>query len=178
MSTLGSPALPYGLRDVKITPYNADGTLGTSVDLPVMQTLSWSETEEFNDLRGDDQLQATRGRGANVEWDLEAGGISLEALAVLTGATVTNTGTAPSRIKTLAKTSGQVRPYFKIEGQAIGDTGGDVHVVIWRARVNDNVEGEFADGEFFVTSCSGVGLPDATGRVWNIVHNETATAIS
>ena len=43
-------ALPYGIRDIKITPYTdaAATTLAvTSIDLPNARTLSFSETEEF-----------------------------------------------------------------------------------------------------------------------------------
>ena len=43
---------------------------------PHMQTLTFGETEEYEELRGDDKLVATHGKGAQVEWDLEAGGIS------------------------------------------------------------------------------------------------------
>lgn len=170
--------LPYGMRDVKVTPYSDAGVLGTAVDLPAMQTMSFGESEEFSELRGDDELKAVRGRGAVVNWDLEAGGISLEAWAVLAGGTVASTGTTPSQIKSLAKDSGDVRPYFKAEGQAISDSGGDFHAIIYKARANGDIEGELADGEFWVTSCSGIGLPDATGQLYKLVQNETATAIT
>lgn len=169
--------LPYGMRDVKLTPYTVAGVLGTAVDLPAMQTLSFGESEEFAELRGDDQLQAVRGRGAVVNWDLEAGGISLEAWAVLAGGTLTSTGTTPAQVKKLAKVNIDVRPYFKAEGQAISDSGGDFHAVIYKCRANGDIEGELADGEFWVTSCSGIGLPDSTGKLYDLIQNETAAAI-
>lgn len=171
--------LPYGLRDVKLTPYNADGiTLGTSVDLPASQTLSFSEAEEFAEIRGDDALLAVRGQGPSVEWDLESGGISLPAYIVLAGGTLTSSGTTPAQIQKVAKAGTQARPYFKIEGQAISDSGGDFHVIIWKARVNDTIEGEFGDGAFFVTSCSGIGLPDNAGKLYDLIQNETAVAVT
>lgn len=174
---LTDPALPYGLRDVKLTPINSDGSLGTSVDLPVSQTLSFSEAEEFEELRGDDRLVAVHGQGPTVEFDLEAGGISLEAWQVLTGGTLSETGVTPSQIKALTKKTSESRPYFRIEGQSINDVDGDTHVVIYKAKVTENLEGEFADGSFFVTSCSGQGIGDADENLYTITWNETSASI-
>ena len=96
--TLPTP-LPYGMRDLKLTAYAdaAGSTLGTTVlDLPNMRTLSFSETEEFEELRGDDRVVTTRGRGAVVEWELEAGGLSLDVWKALSGGTITDSGTTPN----------------------------------------------------------------------------------
>lgn len=177
-------ALPYGIRDCKITPYidAAGTTLGAeSVDLPNMQTFSFSETEEFQELRGDDRIVTTRGRGAQVEWSLEAGGISLEAWAIFTGGEIIESGTTPNRKTILRKKGSDSRPFFRVEGQAISDSGGDIHTVVYRCRCNDSIEGEFADGEFFVTSISGLGLPlldDSNDLLYDFVQNEQKTAVS
>ncbi len=175
---LTDPMLPYGLRDVKLTPINSDGSLGTAVDLPVSQTLSFSESEEFQELRGDDRLVAVHGQGPTIEFDLEAGGISLEAWQVMTGGDLEELGATPNQTKALTKLVTQSRPYFRIEGQSINDVDGDTHVVIYKAKITDNLEGEFTDGEFFVTSCSGQGLGDDTDRLYTITWNETTSSIT
>lgn len=174
-------SLPYGMRDVKLTRYDdASGSVlgAESIDLPNMQTFSFSESEEFTELRGDDSLVAIHGQGAQVEWDLEAGGISLQAWEILTGGTVTEEGLTPNRTWRLRKRSHDARPYFRAEGQAISDSGGDMHGIVYRCKANDTIEGEFADGEFFITSASGQGLPLLdTDILYDFVQNETATAI-
>jgi hypothetical protein len=176
--------LPYGLRDVKITPYTdaAATTLGTSVDLPVGRTFSFSEAEEFTELRGDDKVVATRGQGSTVEFELESGGISLDAWKVLSGGTLTSTGTAPAQSKKLSKKSTDARPYFKVEGQIISDSGGDVHCVLPKCKVTDSLEGEFSDGEFMLTNASGTAIGSTlTGQedvVYEMTQNETAVAIT
>jgi fibronectin type III domain protein len=178
-------ALPYGMRDLKLTRYtDAVGTVlgSTSVDLPYMQTLSWSETEEFQTLRGDDKVIAIRGQGALVEWELEAGGIDFAAWEILTGGTVILSGLTPNRTWTLRKRSTNYRPYFKVVGRALSESGGDMLAVIYRCRANDTIEGEFADGEFFVTSASGQGLPlindDVNDLLYDMVLRETAATLS
>lgn len=179
---LTNTPLPYGLRDVKLTPYTTGGTLGTPVDLPNSRTFSFSEAEEFTELRGDDQVVTTRGQGASVEWDLEAGGLSFDALKVMVGGTIVETGVTPNQKKVFTKKADDARPFFKVEGQAISDSGGDLHCVLDRCRMTGSLEGEFSDGEFFLTSGSGVALPSQLasriGTLYEFVQNETVTAIT
>lgn len=175
--------LPYGIRDIKLTPYTdtAGTTLAaTSVDLPYGRTLSFSEAEEFTTLRGDDKVIATHGQGPLIEWELESGGISLDALKVIAGGTVTESGTTPNRKTQMDKRGTDQRPYFKVEGQAISDSGGDVHCVIYRCKVTENIEGSFTDGEFFLTAGSGQGLPQlgSDDLLYSFIQNESVTAIA
>ena len=177
-------ALPFGLRDIKLTPLGTDGaTPGTPVDLPAARTLSFSDTEEFEELRGDDTVQGSHGSGPVNEWELEAGGISLEAYAVMAGGTVTTEGVTPNEKKTYRKLITDARPYFKIEGQAINDNGGDLHGIIYRAKADGSLEGTMEDSTFLLTSASGKGYgsledEDWEGAVYDFVHNETAVSIS
>ena len=178
-------ALPFGLRDVKLTPYTnaAATTLGTPVDLPNARTFSFAEVEEFEDLRGDDRLVASHGSGPNVEWELEGGGISFEAGAVMYGGTVVESGVAGTDLKkTWTKKVTDSRPYFKVEGQSISDSGGDLHCVVYRCKATGNLEGEFGDGQFFLTGASGIGyaslMAESLDTVWEFVQNEEETAIS
>lgn len=176
---LPATALPYGLRDVRLTPYDAAGVAGTPVDLPVSQTFSFEETEEFQELRGDDRLVAVRGSGPVVNWSLTAGGITLAAYKVLTGGTLTSSGATPAEKNVFSKKGADSRPYFKVEGQAISDSGGDVHCVLTRCKVTGNLSGEFTDGEFFISECDGQALPDpTTDVVYEFTQNETAVAIA
>lgn len=174
--------LPYGIRDIKVTPVSGAGVVGTAVDLPNARTLSFSEAEEFEELEGDDKIVAVRGQGASIEWELEAGGISIEAYAVINGGTVANTGSTPNQVKTYIKKATDARPDFKIEGQALSESGGDFHVIIWRAKATEGVEGELSSGEFFLTAASGQGLPSkTTGQIddlYKFTQNETTTAIT
>ena len=176
--------LPYGIRDIKLTAYtDAAGTTlsNNSVDLPNARTLSFSDTEEFNELRGDDRVVATHGNGTSCEWELESGGLPFEAFKIMAGGTITESGSSPTQKKIFAKKVTDQRPYFKIEGQAISDSGGDVHVELHRCKATGELSGEFADGEFFLTSASGVALAMPSGpledEIYRFVFNETITAI-
>jgi hypothetical protein len=179
-----SDALPYGVRDIKLTQYtDAVGTTlnTTSVDLPYIQTLNFTEAEEFQELRGDDKLITTRGRGSQVNWSLESGGLPVYAWAILTGGSVTETGTTPNRINELRKSATAARPFFRIDGKIVSDTGGDVLVRIYRCRTTGDVQANFAGGEFTTSQISGVGLPlldDTNDLIYSIFRRETAATLT
>lgn len=175
--------LPFGLRDVKITPYTdlTATVLGASIDLPNSRTLSFAEVEDFTELRGDDSVVATHGNGPGVEWELEGGGVSFEIVAAMYGGTISSTGTTPNQVKKIEKDITDQRPYFKIEGQSISDNGGDMHAVIHRCKATDNLTGTMGDGEWFLMGASGIGMKSLAAatlnKVWAWVQNETITAI-
>lgn len=174
---IGFIALPFGLRDVKLRPLTGE-TAGASVDLPNSRTFSFTESEAFEELRGDDGLVALHGSGPTVSWDLEGGGTSFEAIKTMFGGTIIETGTTPNQIKTLRKLGTDQRPYFQVEGQAISDSGGDFHIVVYRCKADGDLSGTMADGSFMLTGASGRGLPRASdSRAWDFVQNESATAI-
>lgn len=177
-------ALPFGLRDIKLIPYtDASATVlqASMVDLPYARTLSFTEAEDFEDLRGDDELVTSHGSNAWVEWELESGGISLEAWAILSGGEVTVSGVTPNVVKRYRKRTTTQKPSFMLIGQSISDSGGDVHCVMYRCKVTDNLEGEFGDNAFFLTAGSGMGYgsrrPGEDGLLYDFVQNETITSI-
>jgi hypothetical protein len=177
-------ALPYGLRDTKITPYTtaANTTLGASADYPNARSMSFSESEDYEELRGDDKVIAIVGKGASVEWEMEHGGINVPTYKLMAGGTTATTGTTPAQVTTYTKKVTDARPYFKAEGQAISDLGGDFHTILYRCKASDSLEGELADGSFWLTGASGLALPALlTGKVdvlYEFVLNETAVAIT
>ena len=164
---------PFGLRDIKVLPFPT----GSAVDLPYGMTMTFKEVLTSGELRGDDATQAIVAITDKLEWELEAGGISLEAWAVLTGRTITAAGTTPSQTNTITANAGDVYPYFKLYGKSVGDGTDDVHILIQKAKCTGAIEGEFKDGEFWVTKASGVAVDDGSNGVYDIVQNETSTAL-
>lgn len=175
-------SLPFGLRDVKIYPFlDALGTIlaNEGFDLPNAQTFSFKDTEDFTDLRGDDELVATHGNGASVQWTLEAGGIALQIWAIFTGGQIIESGVAPNRTITLRKCSDDARPYFQVRGLVMSDSGGDMTGVVYRAKCNGDISGTFADGQFFVTAADGIGLAiPGTKLLYDLIQHETRTFLS
>jgi hypothetical protein len=171
-------SLPYGLRDLVVTPFLENGDVGTPVDFPNARTLSFEENEDFEELRGDDRVVANRGQGPTVSWEIEGGGISLEAYVAINGGTLTVSGVTPNVVRTYKKRTTDAKPRFRAEGQAYSESGGDFHPVLYNCKATDGVSGELSDGAFWLTGASGTGIGDPdTGEVYDFVENETATPI-
>lgn len=189
---LSPTVIPYGMRQIQITKFtDASATAysaGATVPLPYSQTLTFAEAEDFQEMRGDDQLVTVHGKGPVVNWELEAGGISLEAYAAFAGGQVTTGGVSPNTWKEYTKWTSDAtdstkftRPFVKLEGRAISDSGGDFHTVIFRARATDDLKGEMKDGEFWSTGTKGQGLgsfvPADLNKAYTFRQNETPVVI-
>lgn len=162
----------FGLRQITLVSIPA----GTTVALPAAQTLSFKEVLTSGELRGNDATVAIAAFLDKVEWSLEAGGLSFDAIKAMTGRTVTASGTTPNQKNVITAKAGDAYPYFKIYGKVINDDGSDLHCLIYKAKLTDGLEGEWKDGEFFIQSASGVGVDDGT-KIYDLVHNETATTV-
>jgi hypothetical protein len=183
-------ALPFGLRDIQIVPYPslAATDFGTTlVDLPNAQTFSFTEKEDYTELRGDDVLVTSHGQGAQLDCSLESGGISMDAYKAINGGQIIETGVTPNQIRRYRKLSTDQRPFFAVIGKAISDSGGDLHAVVYRARATGDIAGEFKDGEFFVPSADITGFPcfvagslggaEISGALYDFVQHETIATI-
>jgi len=163
---------PFGLHDVKVT--NIGGT--TQVDLPVAQKLTVKLNFKSGILSGDDLTKAVTSFPVDGDWELEAGGITPAALAILTGIAVTAAGTTPNQTNTQKFMAGSQMPYFKIYGQSLGDGIDDIHVKLYKCKITE-FDGEWSDGNFFVTKCKGKAVDDGTNGIWQVVQNETSATL-
>jgi hypothetical protein len=174
-------ALPFGLRQVKLTPISAAGVLipAQSVLLPASRTFSFTDTEDFETLEGDDRTVASHGAGPTVDWELEGGGISFAVWSILSGGTITETGTTPATVRKYTKKTTDQRPYFQAQGRAISDNGGDFGMVVYNCKADSDLEASLANGEFLLTSAKGKGYGDAaTANLYDFLQNETAAALT
>jgi hypothetical protein len=174
----GNP-YPYGIRQITLTPYvDAQGTVlaNVSYPLPVAMTLGFSETEQYDELRGDDVLVAVHGRGAQVDWSLEAGGLPITPWSIITGGMVVEEGVSPNRKVRLRKSGDDQRPYFRIDGRSVSDSGGSVVCRLYRCKANGRIQADMRGGSFTTSNIDGIGLPlvnDAARWLYEFTELET-----
>src|SRR4030067_713563 len=124
---------PFGLRDVKIYALTLPSTYAAGVDLPASRTFSFAPEITSESLEGDDQVVAVHSFEGSGTWDLEAGGIGLDALALLNGGTTSDSNTTPNVVSYMDVLTTTTRPYFGVIGRAISDSG-DAHIQIFKAK--------------------------------------------
>lgn len=174
--TLSGYALPYGLRQVKLVPLDNTGAEvpSSAVFLPASRTFSFKETEDFEELKGDDKTIASHGAGPVVEWDLEGGGISLDIWKILSGGSIAASGTSPNAVRTFTKKTSDSRPYFNAYGRAISDNGGDFKMVVYRCKADGDLAAEMGNGSFLLTAASGKGYGNLVDeKLYDFIHEET-----
>lgn len=175
-------SLPFGLREVVLFPLDAAGVRipGGAVKLPVSRTFSFTESEDFENLDGDDRRAASHGSGATVDWELEGGGVSLPVWKTVSGGTVTESGTTGSGKRIYRKRATEQRPYFDVEGRAISDNGGDFHMVVYRCKADGDLEASMENGSFTLSSLKGTGIgkdDETDDFLYDFVENEKSTPI-
>lgn len=171
---------PYGIRDIKVATLDATGTKGTLVDLPAAQTMDFEEATSTKELRGDDSVKARRTTIDGANWTLESGGISFEAAMVMVGGTITSTGTTPAQLKTWTRLETDAYPDFYAVGQALSESGGDLHLCLYRCKAS-KFSGSLTDQEFWVSHMEGTSMGSlasaSAGKVWDFIQHETAIPV-
>lgn len=170
----------FTLIDIKIAPYNLDGTYGTAVSLQYGQKLG------FKPVATNDMLTAY-GMGVELlsvvthgEGTLTQGLIDLPAYAVLIGGTSTESGSTPNRERTLDYTvGGQGLPYFGLIGKLAGVNNSDLHLG-FRKCMLDSIPGFDMEQNKFILPETGMKMitPDvATRKLLRLRTHETAAAV-
>lgn len=175
---LAATSLPYGMREVYLYPFTGETPAATGIKFPNARTLSFSEAEDTEELRGDDGVVAVHGSGPSVDWELEGGGINFEAVQAMYGGTVASTGVSPAAVKTYTKKETDQRGYFMMKGRAISDSGGDFVVTLFKCKATGELSGELADQSFWLTGASGRAIGRASDRaIYEFAMNETAAEL-
>lgn len=176
------------LKDVKIAPLTTDpeggsATYGTSVDIPGIVKLGIKPDVVKKELEGDNRLLDIWTKVKSIKVDFEHAKLSLDALKIMLGGTVTAAGTTPNQTQTYSLTANDRPGYFKLEGQVVYvDSGlGDVHVVFYKCLAEDPPNWEISDqsGDFAKVKGSATAIPrNADNKIFDVIFNETAAPIA
>lgn len=162
----------YGIRDIKLRRG------AVQVDLPAAQTLRFSPEFSSAELRGDDVVVFNMSRVSKATGSFSSGGYPAEALALMTGKTITEAGSTPNATGVWSLSGGDTFPEFEVYGQAYGQDGSALMVHLPRCVITGGLEFAFEDENFFVPSIDVDILRDTvTGKIVEFTQQETAAAI-
>lgn len=177
----------FAVDDAAVSKLTADPTGGTAtyatkVDVPGIKSVTIGIDVNQKELRGDN-----KGLDVDVSYARATGTFnyaknSHDLHAVLLGATVTDSGTTPAQVATLAL-AGSHRPnYFKFEGRTpvggVDTLTGDEHLVLYKCKITGFGGFGFAEEDYETFSVPFVALARLADDKWiDDVLNETAAAI-
>jgi len=162
-----------GLRDLKIV--NLAGTLVE--DMYGGQRLVFTPVINSAEQRGDDIVIARMAWVESGTAQLTAGALSNAAVAIMFGDSVAIAGSSPTATATFQIDAGQILPYFKVYGQAMGPQGDDVHILLPKCQLTGGGEISFADGEWWSPAFEVACIDDGVNGIWKQIQHETATAL-
>lgn len=162
---------PFGLREVVL--YNEDGTL--AVALPRAMMFHFTPLLDTYVATVEGLMVGINSRLAGFEWEIEGGGLSLEAFAKLTGDTTSLTGSTPNRVLTMSQDAGDAMPYLRVYGRALSDEGGQARIRVYKAKLTA-IEGTFRNREFWVTYSKGVAVK-GTNPLYEVAQQETSAVL-
>lgn len=155
------------------------------VIIPGSKTFELGGTVQNETLRGDFSLLDTDAFLKDVTGTFTFAKQNLDALAVMLGGTVTDTGTSPNQLAQYSLASpGGVPPRFspfKIEGQCVSadPINGDVHIRLNKCKLNSFPKLGMAEENYENFQASAIAVPRLSDGAWvDTWIDETSTAIA
>lgn len=174
-----------GFRDLKIAPITSDvaggsTTLGTRIDVPLVQDGEMTYTYTIVEIKGDDKTARVARKIDKVEGSFKVGAEDFAVVGVLQGATVgAITGSAPNQTQSLTITSDSKPSYFEFWMQVMDaeETLGDLQRRLHKCVITSEKESFSQDGAREI-EFGFMAIPrDSDNFIETRTRNETAVNI-
>lgn len=182
--SISKQTIVLGLDNTKIFELTADSssalTYATAIEVPGIQKIEIAHNATEKALSSDEKVLDYYVKTDYFNWAFNSAKISLDALAILEGGTVTATGTTPNQVYTYSINESSVPKYFKLEAKANYTAGenGDFHLKLYKCKAN-NIDILYSASDYAIVSATGVAIATThDGSIKDYVINETATAIA
>lgn len=163
----------FGLRRLVVT--NSAGTL--QEQLEAGQSFSFEPEFRVGEQFGDDALKAVISFIIGGSGEFSAGALSTAAIAIITGKTLSVSGSNPNEITELKWSAGDVMPYFKVYGLARDEGGGDIHILLSKVKLVGGLSLAIEDNEFVTPGFEVRVVDDGTNGVARILQHQTTTTL-
>lgn len=187
MPVAHTPHKIFAVDDAKISALTADPaggtpTYGTAVDVPGIKSVGLSFEINNKELRGDNRRLEADSILVGINGTFNHAKMNLDALPILLGGTVVDSGLAPNQIARYRRIGSEVFSDFKFEGRTppsgVNLVGGDAHLVVFKAKITGYELG-LAEENYQVFSGTFAGsFRVSDDALWDLILNETATAIA
>ena len=175
------------LENVRVYEMTADSGVGptyaTGIAVPGTVKLGIKPVMGSAELEGDGSLLDVFAKMKAAEVELEIAYMNMALAAIISGVTVSNTGTTPNQVASYEVDRDSRPKWFKIEGRWMypGLGLGSVNFTLHKVKATDPgaIEVNDANGEFGGTKIAGKAIPcESTGKIYKIEAHETATALT
>ena len=177
----------YGTKDAKIALVTADPaggttTYGTSIDVPGIKSVVLGGDIEVKELRGDHSLLDSDSSLTNITVTFNYAKLSLDAIAVMLGGAVADSGVTPDMITTwsLLGSSGLFNN-FRFEAQIFSTdfAGGDAKFTLYKCKISSFPQMGTEEEDYQLFAQAATVVPRLSDSKWiDIAFRETAVALA
>lgn len=182
--TLPTQSGLLGLDDVKIFELTTDDAsnlaYGSAVDVAGIQNIDLKPNYVQKQLMQDEEVDGIYQKLKAITWAFSNAKVSIDALKILEGGTLTSSGNTPNQKNTFTLIEDSEPKYFKLEGKIDYSTDaiGDFHLVLYKCKAL-TLEVAYRAQNYAIVSASGIAIPTVNNsKIRDYVMNETATSIS
>ena len=174
------------LTDVAIYEMTADSGVGPTYGEPIpiagIVKVGISPEMATAELEGDGSILDVFAKMKSAEVSIEAAYLNMDVLAIVSGVTVTTTGTTPNQVASYEVDKDSRPKWFKVEGrwQYPGLGLGSVNFCLHKCKATDPGAIEVTDGsEFGGQTITAKAVPtESTGKIYKVDAHETAADLS
>lgn len=177
----------YSVSDAQVSklltdPAGGAATYGALTDVPGIKTAGLGFELNTVSLTGDNKELETDVTLRAVTISIAHAKVSYDALAILLGGAVTDSGVTPNQVARYRRLGADVLPYFKFEAKTptggVDLPSGDGHIVVYKAKITDySLPSAEQDYATFTGTARGVARI-ADDFMYDLLTNETAVAIA
>lgn len=177
----------FGVNDAKIAKLTADPAAGAAtyaaiIDVPGIKSVTIEGDVNTVDLRGDHSLLDSDATLQNITLSFEYAKLSLDALAVWLGGTVSDSGVTPNMLANLALlgTDTLLANYWKFEAKTVSAdvVGGDVRLILYKCKLTSFPQLGTAEEDYLTFSVDARAIPRLADNKWiDIQVRETTAAL-
>ena len=177
----------YGTKDAKIAklltdPSGGSATYGTSIDVPGIKSVVLGGDIEVKELRGDNVLLDTDSSLSNITVTFNYAKLQLDALAVMLGGAVADSGVTPNQIaKWSLLGTDTLFANFKFSAQVFSTDfpGGDAIIELYKCKISSFPEMGTEEEDYQLLSQDATVVPRLADAKWlDISFRETTAALT
>lgn len=175
---IGGPQ--YNLEDAKVATNNLNGTFGAAVDVPSVQLVGVKYNTSTAQLEGDAGITSVVAKAISATMTVRFGSINLQTLAIITGETLSQSGSTPTRVHRM-KFTGDNFPWFAICGKtsAAENTSADTHVFVPKMKCTEGFEVRMEYNAFSIPEIPAMAIKDPDYlAIFEVIEHETAEAVA
>lgn len=168
------------LRKLLTDPNDGAATYDEWVDVPDIVNFTLEFDTDEKERRGDGVVKEKISTITGITLTAECSSLDLNVLSILTGGTVTTSGTGDAESVKFVYGGAATPSYVQIEAQCtrVGAGLGDIHLSVYKAQVTTPPQIGFTDDDFVSYEFElGAVARNSDNNIYEYVFNETATAI-